>query len=677
MKKINYIYKSACLFGLLALGLTSCEDYLTIYPTDRVVEENFWEDANDLRGVQYGAYKQMASTVDKMFIWGDLRSDSYTLNNPDEAQNTHNTYSNILNGMPDSSMNEFDWGGVYTTINLCNKVLQHGPEVLKKDKQFTTTEWLYMRAEMKTLRALNYFYLIRAFKNVPYSKKVINSDQEVESFPLSDQLDILDSLIIDCEDVAGQARNRFANNGDTKGMITNAAIYSILADMYLWRGSLHQGRGIKKDTVIAYRENTDNTITVDTVPHTYEGEEGDYMIAARWAQKALDAHHQQVQDYFTSQGSFISSNEIISYGLDNVDLIKNDFKGASSSTPKLEAQNAIFNKGYTNSENIIIVGNGGGNSIESILEIQYSSSDKLKNTIVNSLYGYRNNTQLKVAEDAIKNAHNNDDKNLKYDSRVWIGCQTYIDDTQAKSGYYCLKYQNPALEFEGTSGSRKIKYVKLGTSTEYNNWIIYRTTDVMLMKAEAMACANAKKNDDEVTRIVNAINRRSYCDFNTDERPDENFTNKNKKTGNFSVLAADITPSSKNNKISLPTIPKLVATVMNQRQIELLGEGKRWFDLVRMAERYSNNDKDPADERDNPEGVAKGEPGYVGNGQTGMAAVVYYFMKNSVGEQSCGTLYNRFKNRWGLYCPIYYEEVKASNGKILQNPVWNKSRYEQ
>ena len=103
MKKINYIYKSACLFGLLAVGLASCEDYLTIYPTDRVVEENFWEDMNDLNGVRYGAYKQMANTVDKMFIWGDLRSDSYTLNNPTEEQGTHNVYSNILSGMPDST----------------------------------------------------------------------------------------------------------------------------------------------------------------------------------------------------------------------------------------------------------------------------------------------------------------------------------------------------------------------------------------------------------------------------------------------------------------------------------------------------------------------------------------------------------------------------------------------
>ena len=659
MKKTNYIFKTACLIGLLAIGLASCEDYLTIYPTDRVVEENYWEDMNDLNAVRYGAYRQMAKTVDKMFLWGDLRSDSYTLSNPENDNNSHDTYSNILNGMPDSSMSIFDWGGVYTTINLCNKVLKYGPGILKKDKQFTTTEWIYMRAEMTALRALNYFYLIRAFKDVPYTTKTINSDKEVESFPVTNQLAILDSIILDCESVAGQARNRFADNADTKGMITNAAIYSMLADMYLWRASLHEGRGIKKDTVVVHRENG-----VDSIPHTYEGENGDYMIAAEWARKALEAHHQQVEDYLTSMGAFGTSTEIITYGLPNIDLIKNDFKGASISTPKLEAQSQIFSEK--------------GNSIESILEIQYNNSDGLENVVVNNLYGYTTGAQLKVAEDAIKSAHNNNETNLKYDSRVWVGCQTYINDTQAKSGYFCLKYQDPSIEFEGTAGNRKIKYMKTGGSSNHHNWIIYRTTDVMLMRAEALACAKNSKNDDaEVRNLVNAINRRSYCDFNTDAKPEENFNTSSKKTGNFDEVGSDLSPSSKNSKISLPKIPKLVVTVMNQRQIELLGEGKRWFDLVRLAERYSNNSSDPADERENPAGAVKGDPGYVGNGQTGMAAVVYYFLKNSVGEQSCGTLYNRFKNRYGLYCPIYYEEVKASNGKILQNPVWNKSRYEQ
>ena len=100
MKKINHIYKSACLFGLLVVGLASCNEYLTIPPTDRVVETKFWEDANDLNGVRYGAYKQMAGTVSKMFLWGDLRSDSYKLNTEeDEEQSSLDMYNNILKGM--------------------------------------------------------------------------------------------------------------------------------------------------------------------------------------------------------------------------------------------------------------------------------------------------------------------------------------------------------------------------------------------------------------------------------------------------------------------------------------------------------------------------------------------------------------------------------------------------
>lgn len=589
-----------------------------------------------------------------MFLWGDLRSDSYKLNTQtDQSQSSLDMYNNILLGMPDSTMDIYDWGGVYKTINLCNKVLKYGPEVLERDKQFTRTEWLYMRAEMKALRALSYFYLIRAFKDVPYTTKLINSDTEVETFPLVNQLAILDSIIIDCESVAGQARNRFASNADTKGMITNAAIYSMLADMYLWRGSLHQGRGIKNDTVMVYTENG-----IDSIPHDNTG---DYRLAVSWADKALEAHHNQVEEYISTLGFGGTSSQPISYGLANVDLIKNDFVGAQQTTiPLLEAQRAIF---YTK------------NSIESIFEVQYRLSDGIKNKVVNELYGYRTSTHLMVAEDAMKSAHNQDQNNIDFDSRLWVGCQTYINDPQAKAGYYCLKYQNPILMFEGQGGSRKIRYVVTsGGNGEYNNWIIYRTTDVMLMKAEALACLKDKKN---ALNIVNAINRRSYCDYKEGKATDEKSLTSTNTVGNFKESSDYTKSQASNNKISLPTIPGEVVTVMNQRQIELLAEGKRWFDLVRCAERYSINSSDPADERENPEGVTKGEPGYIGNGQSGMAAIVYYFMKNSVGQQSCGTLYNRFKNRWGLYCPIYEKEVKASHGVILQNPVWNKSRYEQ
>ena len=51
MKK-NKLYQYACLLGLMALSTTSCEDWLEVYPQDRIVEEQFWEDKNDLEGVR-------------------------------------------------------------------------------------------------------------------------------------------------------------------------------------------------------------------------------------------------------------------------------------------------------------------------------------------------------------------------------------------------------------------------------------------------------------------------------------------------------------------------------------------------------------------------------------------------------------------------------------------------
>ena len=110
---------------------------------------------------------------------------------------------------------------------------------------------------------------------------------------------------------------------------------------------------------------------------------------------------------------------------------------------------------------------------------------------------------------------------------------------------------------------------------------------------------------------------------------------------------------------------------MNERQIELLGEGKRWFDLVRLAERCSSPQYKGKDDPEDPR-----EPEYK-NGQTGMKTMVEAFLGQGSGASLVTTLTNRFKNRYGMYCPIYYMEVKASNGNIEQNPVWNKSKYEQ
>lgn len=627
MKSKIYISMSSCLLGLLAFTAASCEDWLTVYPQDKVVEEEFWEDKNDLEGVRYGAYHQMAGTITRLAVWGDLRSDSYNLNRRrHQDMGEYDTYDDIMKGMPDSSMTVFDWGDVYRTINLCNKVLAHGDEILVKDAQFTTTEWYQMRAEMKALRALNYFYLIRAFKDVPYTTSVINTDRQVSAFGQTNQLVVLDSIILDCESVKGQARNRFTDNSDSKGLITNCAIYAMLADMYLWRASLHEGRGILEDTV-----------KVDTgyVAHSVKG---DYQLAADYADLSLASLAKQNEDRFSSSyNPTLVDTE--NYGLTNCDMIENDFDGVYQSIiPDMEAQTAIFRQ---------------GNSIESILELQFSSGEQ-KNTLVSHLYGYTNSTHLEVSTDALGQCYGGWG-NAKYDSRMWVGVQNQIMTSSSSgstglSAYYCIKWARPELVWTGQSTNREITGAIL-TGYDWNNWILYRMTDVMLIKAEALACIGGASNNTMAKNIVNAIHRRSFCNYN-ESKPVSTDLNSGSTNGNANAIS------------------DIVRMVLNERQIELIGEGKRWFDLVRYAERNSDSASEPADEREST------DDHHVGNGQKGMIKMVDTFMRNAYSNYYT-TLKNRFKNRYGLYCPVYYMDVKASDGKLLQNPVWNKSKYDQ
>lgn len=633
MKKLKNIYTSLCLLGLAAVGTTSCEDWLTIYPQDRVVEEDFWEDKNDLEGVRYAAYKQMCSTVQKFAVWGDLRSDSWEMNqNRHGDQGSWDTYNEIMQAQPDSSMSIFDWGGVYTTINFCNKVLQHGGEILEKDKQFTQGEWRQMKAEMVGLRALNYFYLIRAFKDVPYSTKVINKDSEVEYFGLTNQLDVLDSIIIDVESVKGQARNRFTSNNDTKGLITNAALYAMLSDMYLWRASLHEGRGLMSDTVLLGK---------DSVIHTVEG---DYKKCIEYADEAIATLYRNNLQGNTSFGSTVLDK--IDFGLANCELIKNEFDNvAAGRMPILYAQREIFGDDVS----------GGKNSEESIFELQFSSSDDRKNEVVDHLYGYNNGTHFQVCEAALGAIYGGsiNDDNGRYDSRTWYSVSKSIVGNRDLGHYYCFKHSRPWVAISTSGGDKEI-IVDTEAKDSYRNWIIYRLTDVMLMKAEAYAAMGGKENNKLAQQIVNAIHRRSFCNLKEDVKIEE-----------------DVTTSSANNpKKGDAVMPgsDYVKLVMNERQIELLAEGKRWFDLVRYAERNAGGMDGTADERE----WTEDKP--IGNGYAGVKKMVEGFMKNKYTNYTVQR--NRLKNRYGLYCPIYYMEVKAARGAIEQNPVWNKSKYD-
>lgn len=161
----------------MAGAFTSCEDYLTIYPTDKIVEADFWKDKNDVDNMRAAVYYQMASAgvTERILTWGEFRSDNMLLT---DMSKTDYLYLQDAILMPTNG--SFDWSPFYKGINYCNKILENGERMVqsKVDPSFTAGEWQPIKAEVMAMRALNYFYLVRAFRDVPYVEKCVNTDTE-------------------------------------------------------------------------------------------------------------------------------------------------------------------------------------------------------------------------------------------------------------------------------------------------------------------------------------------------------------------------------------------------------------------------------------------------------------------------------------------------------------------
>ena len=103
----------------------SCNDFLTIYPTDRIVAEDFWKTKTDVDQMVDGTYQSMLAydIQERAIIWGAFRSDELVK----YSAYSDNTLDNIegVNLLP--TMKYCNWSAFYKVINNCNIVLNHAP----------------------------------------------------------------------------------------------------------------------------------------------------------------------------------------------------------------------------------------------------------------------------------------------------------------------------------------------------------------------------------------------------------------------------------------------------------------------------------------------------------------------------------------------------------------------
>ena len=557
--KTNRLYKKLCLAGgllVMAGAFTSCEDYLTIYPTDKIVEADFWKDKNDVDNMRAAVYYQMASAgvTERILTWGEFRSDNMLLT---DMSKTDYLYLQDAILMPTNG--SFDWSPFYKGINYCNKILENGERMVqsKVDPSFTAGEWQPIKAEVMAMRALNYFYLVRAFRDVPYVEKCVNTDTEARTarHSATPGVIILDSLISGLEDVKDKAATNFGSTSENKGRMTKLGVRALLADMYLWRGCMLGYYNAKK--AAGY--------SVDTVL----GGAGSDQEAVRCFQKAVE-HSSFVINYMDS---IYRQNQENSYYVDKelkeqpYPLIRmtGRFTGGSD-----EVYNDIW--GYKN-------------SIESIFDLQYDGAS-LNNTALATYfmdYGGDNTVKFMGGNTAL------------------FTTATTINPTKG-FGKTDMRFLN-AIRFEKlsqtswpvlknmirTSTVSDFSDVTLGGMTETRtsknaNWPVYRLADVMLIKAEAIARLKPATNSADLKEGFMLVN--------------ELFARQNPalaKTGTSEVEPEYICTRLDSTYYQDKNASTLLTLVYHERQREFFAEGKRWFDLTRQAEASNSTEAVLAD----------------------------------------------------------------------------------
>ena len=476
--KINNIIRKTVVMGMAGLTLCSCEDFLTITPTDKTVSEDYWKTKDDVSEMVTGSYKAMLdnSIQQRVIVWGEFRSDELTLPTGINAGLTNDLkYINTVNLLSTNSL--CNWGAFYTVINNCNIVLKHAPEVTKLDPEYTEGDYQSDKAQMLALRSLCYFYLVRAFRDVPYSAESYESDDQYMTIPQMSPDSVLANCIKDLEIAEQYCIKSGAygkNNWKNTGYITKDAVDAILADIYLWRGSVNHNQN-------------------------------DYAKCVEYCEKVIK-----------SKIAYYKANK-------DEDVSEDDSKMIYPLEKTTMALYSIFTE---------------GNSQESIFELQYDGTNNSNEGLAQMYYKNSNTatTGFTVASQLFNtiDANASTDQGTKVystknDYRFWNNCYAVNDAEQTELDIRkMVENSNTIVSTTSTAGLTK------SSSRAYTNfaqnWIYYRLPDIMLMEAEAKT--QLASDDKDVTTLrsafdlVKAVNDRSLLTGTKDSLAFTNFGSK-------------------------------------------------------------------------------------------------------------------------------------------------------
>ncbi len=465
----------------------------------------------------------------------------------------------------------------YDVINRANTVLYFAPQVAQKDPNYIIDELLANQAEAIALRCLSYWYLIRSFHDVPYVTEPSIDDE----------------------------------GGHMKFYVPQSSFETILDSL------ISDLEGIKKYAVNKFSSDEATTcrITKSTIcamladMYLWRGAPGDWDKCIAVCEEVNTLKLADYEKIRSKEGKNCTLKLYNGYPL--ICDAPDDIPGNS--------YNEIF---------------GTGNSFESLFEFPYNND--VKNPFVSDYY--QNNQSTNVgrikAFEKIGSEFSSVKGNTVFEQAQDVRYYQNVYDRGSQS-YAITKYAYDELTLSFSSGSLEYSGATFRNQVQAN-WIIYRYTEVLLFEAEAYIMkakqiapagedsltqvASLKEYKDKAFNLIDAVNARS---INSD---------------NF-----NITPNTLTQAISYSnstTVNELESVLFKERRRELMFEGKRWYDLVRMARRDGNQER------------------------------LLSFVEKKYDSATLSAVKIKLKNPYAMYFPMAKDEVRNSQGVLKQNPAY-------
>lgn len=562
MKKFT---KTFIITFLISFFVVACSDDFVRVTSNNIDTENYFNSEEEFESALIGAYDLLQTTFYNVLV-GEIASDN-TLAGGESA--TDGPAIQQIDDMIHTPVNvqlRDIWGWMFAGINRANFILEFQDKIDFENKP-------NIIAQAKFLRAYYYFELVKWFGPVPLvvDQRINFGDQfNLDRTPVAD-------IYAQIEKDLDEAIQDLPDQQLMVGKVTKGAAQGLLGKVYLYNDKFAESADVLDQLI-----SSNNYDLVPFFADLFENDT-DFEFSTSSDDKEndvdLDSDEIHIEDHILITGKdVLYTSETPVEGLSSGSTyyaIVVDYNTIKLANSKLEAESniSIDLTGFSEGDHSLYA--QFENSIESVFEVQYSDLEggsfdcfqcsegniavgfngirKYIGTPFGPRFesGYSFNVPTQEAYDAYNDADLRKDISiLNIDKWVaeWaeLGVSITYGEGNEHTGFFNRKYIS----------RRRDLNIPDPNLTNPNNYRAIRFADVLLMAAEAH---NRKTNPDDIKALeyLNRVRTRAFG--NTD----------------YNTLATGST---------------LTQLIWNERRLELMGEGHRFFDLVRTGQAANHID---------------------------------------------------------------------------------------